>query len=170
MEIQYYDVIAAKMFGVEPKELYGKSQKGEIKTPRFFCMKYIKEILGHSNAVAGNRYNRHHSTVNNARKRVQEWIDTNDKLAILYVDFLDKCHEYKIHNEFLSVAQKDRLLFDVSMGWFDYIRNVIAPITTLTELLFKNDNEDMIREHIHIVEEKLNELKFLYKVGNEPQL
>jgi hypothetical protein len=171
MNYEYYEVIACEFFGIEPRELFLKTRKGEIKNARFFCMTYRHVNLGFSFRISGLRYNLDHSTSIHAKKTIDNWIETKDDFGKMYLEFLEKCRAKRQQVELLLQQQKIQLLRTIeTMGWFDFVSSIEQPFCALIEFVYRNDNEDNIREHINICEAKLSYLKYLYQLEDEPQL
>ncbi len=164
MRHEYYEVIAADLFEVKPVDIFKDSRKAIYRVPRQFCMKYRIESMKLTQTESGKRYGLDHATAINAQKRINNYVKTKDAYGKLYNLFLKNCEERKREllgrGEFLKKVQ--------SMGWIDYVKTVEQPLKELIEMVFKNDNEDNIREQLDICEEKINDLKYLYKIENEP--
>lgn len=170
MDYEYYEIIAAELFGIEPSDIFKKSRISSCRVARQFCMKYRKEHLKLSFDISAKRYGLDHATCISACRRIDNYVSTNDIYGEKYLDFLEKCKVKRQQVEMMLQQEKKQLLRNIeSMGWYDYVHTVVDPMTTLAELVYRNDNEDMIRDHIRVVEEKLDELKYLYRLEYEPQ-
>ena len=163
MKFEYYEVIAASLFNIAPIDIFKKSREAIYRVPRQFCVKYRVEVLDLKPEISGARYNLDRTTVIHAQGKIDNYIETKDYYGELYNLFLINCERKNKtlgRDEFLKKVQ--------SMGWIDYVKTVEQPLKELVEMVFRNDNEDNIREQLDICEEKINDLKYLYKIENEP--
>lgn len=170
MNYEYYEIIAAKLFGIEPEKLFLKSRKEEIKNARFFCMTYRHDLLKLSLRVSGEKYSKDHCSVLHSNKTINNWIETKDKFGLMYLDFLEKC-KLKEHQIQIKLQQEKKQLLKTieSIGWINYIGTFKEPFDNLIKSISNDDNEDVIREHIKIADDKLNELKYLYIIEEDEQ-
>lgn len=60
----------AKYFGVTPDELVGKSQQPHLVEPRHVAMYLCRELTKASHPVIGRAFNRHHTSVMMALRRI----------------------------------------------------------------------------------------------------
>lgn len=73
-----FEKIAADIFKIPVYELFYNTRRREIVIPRQLCMWWMKKTTTWSLANIGARYGRDHATVINARRSINNIIETND--------------------------------------------------------------------------------------------
>lgn len=74
-----FEKVAADIFNIPVYELFYDTRRREIVIPRQLCMWWMKKTTTWSLAAIGARYGRDHATVINARKSINNILETGDK-------------------------------------------------------------------------------------------
>lgn len=166
MTYEYYEIIAAKLFGIKPESLWLRSREREkVVIPRQFCMKYRMDILKLSQAVSSGRYNKEHATAISASNKIDNYIETKDKYGEMYIEFLRKCEKEKDNIHRTSKEYKEQFIRNVEdIGLSNYTKTVKEQFDGLIKSVCEDEDEDLIREQIKICSVKLDELKYLYQL------
>jgi hypothetical protein len=172
MTYEYYEIIAADLFGIKPESLWMRSrERNKVVIPRQFCMKYRIDVLKLSQADSAGRYNREHATAISASKKIDNYIETKDEYGLMYLDFLKKCEKERQRINQCSKEHKEQFIRNVeNIGLSNYTKTVKEQFDTLIKFVCEDEEEDLIREQIKICSVKLRELKFLYQLEDEPKL
>ncbi len=167
VEFEYYEFIAAEIFNIPVIDIWKKTRKIEIALARQFCMVYRHVDLRMSQSLSAGRYDKDHSNVPSAMKKLQQYRETKDVYWDLYAGFKIQCDiasksnkktiEPKTSDERLNVSNHI-----LSLGWRGYMTESREMIENLFKLIHIDSDETNIRCSLDVCIERLNDLKYLY--------
>lgn len=80
---------AAKHFQISVSEIFGSSRKADIVKARHTCIYLILKNTGISSVKLGRRYNRDHSSIVVAKKRIHDFLQVGDDSIVNAINALN---------------------------------------------------------------------------------
>ena len=164
MEYHYYEIIACKITGITPDDLFTKCRKKEIVLARYFCINYRIEFLNKTYAVGAKRYGLDHASVNHLNETLDNYKSTKHENYALYLRFLDSC--VKVADDYPKLSDEQRSTIDEEVkriGFKKYLRSCRRSFKTLFRLIKHEESELEIKEAIKLCHLRIIELEYLYE-------
>lgn len=79
VRLEEIERVVAEMFGIEPNALRSKSRAREYSCPRMLAMWLARKHTRSALSEIGRYFNRNHSTVISAQRRVDEWLSSGEE-------------------------------------------------------------------------------------------
>lgn len=79
VRLEEIERVVAEMFGIEPNALRSKSRAREYSCPRMLAMWLARKHTRSALSEIGRHFNRNHSTVISAQRRVDEWLSSGEE-------------------------------------------------------------------------------------------
>lgn len=159
MNTTFYEIIASKICGTSPEDLFKKTRDQDPVLARFFCIIYRKDVLGMSGDKAAKRYYRDHAIYHYAKKKVQEYHETKDERYDKYLQFVEECAEFVAKSD----TAVNTLHLKISMvGLGGYLEGSMRMFSEFFKYATENQ-EELAKYQLNLCMERLNEIKLLYE-------
>lgn len=163
----FYEHIAARLTGIKPEALFARSKQGLIPFARMMCCVYRSMTLKMTNFESTARYGLDHSTINNAKKRINEYQQTRDSRYGIWLEFLKQCKQemYSVNDkqpDYLFAAMLNDRISQV--GFEQYKVECTRIFEQLCYCLNNPEcEEQFMKSMLEKASEKIVELKHLWE-------
>ncbi len=159
MNTTFYEIIASKICGVNPEDLFKQTKLQDVVLARFFCIIYRKDVLGMSGNKAASKYHLDHAIYHHAKKKVKEYLDTKDERYGKYLQFMEGCAEFAAKSD--TAVNTLHLKISV-VGLNEYLDGSLRLFVDFFKYATGNQ-EELAKYQLNLCMERLNEIKLLYE-------